>query len=158
MKEIEEFTKKFTDTPVTDVVKVGKSFYQADPELDRLREKIDSNINREPNVLGRFLGSLQGSKFLPGVELLDILGEDTERWIKIDDNAEWLFLCGRDLMGKSITEANTKRGMTLVKNKHNEILGYGKITELLEAKNAERICVENILDRGDFLRREMRKK
>jgi ribosome biogenesis protein Nip4 len=71
----------------------------------------------------------------------------------VDDKAEWLFLCGRDVFGKSVVKANVNSGIALVVNSKKEVLGYGKITG--ELKNKERVFVKNILDRGDYLRREM---
>ena len=84
--------------------------------------------------------------------MLDIIGKSTKRRIIIDDKAEWLFLCGRDIFGKSIVRADVKEGFAIIQNKAGETLGFGKITDDISKKN--KAVIKNKLDRGDFLRRE----
>jgi ribosome biogenesis protein Nip4 len=55
-----------------------------------------------------------------------------------------------------VLKANVTSGLTLVVNSKKEILGYGKITGNLQ--NTQKMFVKNILDCGDYLRREMGKK
>ena len=74
----------------------------------------------------------------------------------VDDKAEWLFLCGRDVFAKSVVKANVKSGRVIVCNKGKEVLGYGNIVGELGRK--DKVFVKNLLDKGDFLRREMGRK
>ena len=153
---IEAFVKGFTEEKLVDVVKVGRGYYQLTPELQGLMESVNKSLNREPYSAGLFLGEEKGKRFFPSMALLDIIGKSSERWVIVDDNAEWLFLCGRDVFAKSVVDANVNRGIALVLNGKKEVLGYGKITgNILDKEN---VFVKNILDKGDFLRREMSKK
>jgi ribosome biogenesis protein Nip4 len=156
MNGLKEFTENFTGDAIEGIVQIGNDFFQVRPDLDTVRKKVDRSLNREVSYAGIFLGTLRRRRFEPGIALLDIIAQHTGKWIVVDDNAEWLFLCGRDLFGKSITEANTKLGMVIVLNRRKEVLGYGRITGSFD-KNDE-VCIKNLMDRGDFLRREMTKK
>jgi len=50
-----------------------------------------------------------------------------------------------------------KGDYTLILNAHNECLGFGKIMHnIREEPDANKVAVKNILDIGDFLRREKR--
>ena len=67
----------------------------------------------------------------------------TEKVIKIDEEAEHDFLYGKDL---TLPSQYRQQGIVLVKNRNNEVLGYG----LLSNEN-----LKNLLDAGDLLRREL---
>jgi ribosome biogenesis protein Nip4 len=153
---IDSFIRQFTDQKLLHIVKIGRGYYQVVPELRKLMEKVDKNLRREAYSAGLFLGEEKGKKFLPSIALLDTLGHASHRWVMVDDKAEWLFLCGRDVFAKSVVKANVKSGIVLVSNKRGEVLGYGKITGDMSKK--DKVYVKNFLDRGDFLRREMGKK
>ena len=153
---IESFIRKFTDMPLNHVMKIGRQYFQVFPELKDAVETINKNLDREPFTAGVFLGEEKRNKFLPSIALIDIISRATDKWVTVDDNAEWLFLCGRDIFGKSVVKANVKKGMVLVGNKDKEVLGYGKITGNMD--KPDQVYITNILDKGDFLRREMSKK
>jgi ribosome biogenesis protein Nip4 len=150
---IERFISQFTEQKLLYVEKIGRQYYQIQPELKELMLQINSRIHRQPVSAGLFLGEEKGKEFKPSIALLDLIGHASQRWVMVDDKAEWLFLCGRDVFGKSVVKANVNSGIALVVNSKKEVLGYGKITG--ELKNKERVFVKNILDRGDYLRREM---
>ncbi|MBW2964275.1 hypothetical protein KY363_02340 [Candidatus Woesearchaeota archaeon] len=116
-------------------------------------EKIDKALGRGAVSAGLFLGTEKSKKFTPSLALLDLLGKASHRWVAVDDKAEWLFLCGRDVFASSVLKANVTSGVVLVANSRGEILGYGKITGTPGKKDS--VFVKNLLDRGDFLRREM---
>ncbi|MBU2561240.1 MAG: hypothetical protein KKD17_03000 [Nanoarchaeota archaeon] len=153
---VDRFTGQFTDQKLLHVMKIGRQFYQVLPELRELMEKVSKSTSRQPFSAGVFLGEEKGRDFRPSISLIDLISHASERWVMVDDNSEWLFLCGRDIFGKSVIKANVKEGMAIVRNKAGEVLGYGEITGRLE--NSDRVFLKNILDRGDFLRREMGRK
>jgi ribosome biogenesis protein Nip4 len=153
---IEQFISQFTEQKLLHVEKIGRQYYQMQPELKELMMQINSKIHRQPVSAGLFLGEDKGKEFKPSIALLDIIGHASNRWVMVDDKAEWLFLCGRDILGQSVLKANVTSGLTLVVNSKKEILGYGKITGNLQ--NTQKMFVKNILDCGDYLRREMGKK
>jgi ribosome biogenesis protein Nip4 len=76
--------------------------------------------------------------------------------IVVDAKSAWLFICGRDVFKTGIMQASgsKKKGAhVLVLNEHGECLGFGKILHNLDSATAQ-VAVKNILDVGDFLRRE----
>ena len=88
-----------------------------------------------------------------------MLAERKANKLVIDKKTAWLFICGRDIFQQGILkENNLKKGdYALVLNEHNECLGFGKIMHNLRGvPDANKVVVKNILDIGDFLRRETR--
>jgi ribosome biogenesis protein Nip4 len=74
----------------------------------------------------------------------------------VDDKAAWLFICGRDIFKEGVMQVEGSRekgSYILILNKHGECLGFGKIRRNLD-KVKSGVAVENVLDIGDFLRRE----
>lgn len=141
--------------PLNHVFKIGRNCYQVMPALDEAMQTIKKSTGRDPVSAGVFLGEEKGKVFRPSIALLDLLGRATDRWVTIDSKAEWLFLCGRDVFAKSVVKANVKSGVVLVASKEKEVLGYGKITG--DLSKPDKVYIKNILDKGDFLRREMTK-
>ncbi|MDD1443971.1 hypothetical protein MEO93_27250 [Dolichospermum sp. ST_sed3] len=127
-------------------VKIGKKYFLVSKGLQEVKEKIPL----VPEIVGVYLGEEKKSKqgvtiFSPSVAFLDMLSKKTDRVVVANDKAEWLFLCGRELRDESIVSKNVESGLVIVKNNSGEVLGLGKI---------EKGGVKNILDKGDFLRRE----
>lgn len=147
---IKEFCSHFTDKVIDNVITIGRAYYLVDDNLNYYINKI----NRSPESAGVYLGQTKKGKFMPSIPLLDILAQTSDKKLVINGRAEWLFLCGRDLMAGSISSSNVKKGLVLVENERGEILGIGNIIANLKSKG-ETIVVKNIIDRGDFLRREM---
>jgi ribosome biogenesis protein Nip4 len=78
----------------------------------------------------------------------------------VDGKAAWLFSCGRDVFGTGILKvmgSKRKGDVTLVLNEFGECLGFGKIMDSLSGSEGK-VAVKNILDIGDFLRRETKGK
>ena len=147
-KMIHDFIKKFTDEEIGQMVKIRDSYYLVNEELVKMIGQIKEN----PQQIGVYLG--EDDK--PSLALIDILSKKSDRKLVVDDKGEFLFICGRDLMGQSIKKSNVKEGLVLVQNVYDENLGYGRIIGELNQKDT--IVVKNLLDRGDFLRREMKKR
>ncbi len=132
-------------------VKKGNRFFLLNREVEELAGK-----NRKWRCAGVYLGQTRDGKFYPSFPLLSMIAEKAENKITVDDKAAWLFVCGRDIFKEGIlkAEGSTKRGSyTLIFNKHGECLGFGKITKSLNQIKSG-MAVENLLDVGDFLRRE----
>jgi ribosome biogenesis protein Nip4 len=156
MDSIEQFTRQFTDWTIPDTLKIGRCYYQAEPGLRELVSGIEKRTGIQPNSAGLFLGEEVSRKFRPSIALLDMVGAKTDRWVIVDDKAEWLFLCGRDVFFGAVVRSNVRSGVAIVLNSKKEVLGYGLVSE--KAKKNEDIMIKNILDRGDYLRREMGKR
>jgi ribosome biogenesis protein Nip4 len=107
---------------------------------------------------GTYLGKVKNGKFFPSFNLLMMLAKGEANKIVVEKKAAWLFICGRDVFRKGIVTlrgSRRKGDHTLVLNEFGACLGFGKIVSRLDgaAKETE-VAVKNVLDVGDFLRRE----
>jgi ribosome biogenesis protein Nip4 len=141
-KSIEEFLKIF-DVDIS-YVKKGKHYYLKNEELDFFLK----NTNQDPFAISLILGS-QETFFQPSLFLLESVSKKTKNKIFINDQAEWLFLCGRDVFMQSIEKNNSSNQVFLVQNFKDENLGLG-----FKTKFKGKPIIKNLMDRGDFLRRE----
>jgi ribosome biogenesis protein Nip4 len=134
----------------------GGKFFLINQNLKSLIEKSSG----EYYYAGVFLGELKNKRFIPSLPLVFMIAEKARNKIFVNDKAAWLFICGRDIFKEGIVhaEGSIKRGnRTLIFNMHGECLGFGRIRQNLdEVKKG--VAVENILDIGDFLRRERSRK
>ena len=121
-----------------------------------LDENLKKLITDDFFYAGTYLGKIKNGKFFAGFSLLRAIAERSANKIIIDDKTAWLFVCGRDIFKQGILKVHgskRKGDYTLVLNRHQECLGYGKILTDLEDER-EGVAVRNISDIGDFLRRE----
>ncbi len=123
-----------------------------------LNNAIKSLTKSEYFYAGIYLGKAKDGKFFPSFILLSVLAKEQSNKIVVESKAAWLFICGRDILLKSIVRINGSRKKntnTLVLNEFGECLGFGRIVENLNASTAKnQMAVRNISDIGDFLRRE----
>lgn len=107
---------------------------------------------------GIFLGKAKEGKFFPSFNLLAMLAKNDVNRVIVDGKAAWLFICGKDILRKSIKRVygpGKKNTNTLVLNRFSECLGFGRIVEKLsDSIENNNLVVRNISDIGDFLRRE----
>jgi len=143
MIEVDDFVSKFTDEKLNGVLKIRRNYFQVSDELLEVKERI----NGEPFSIGKFLGT--GKPFHPSTSLIDWLGKRADNYVIVDRKSAWLFMCGRDIFLNSIIKRTVKKGPVIVKNEAGEILGYGDLVR-------RKIAVRNMLDKGDFIRREKR--
>jgi ribosome biogenesis protein Nip4 len=152
IKPIDDFVSRF-GTKIrldeTSIVKQQGRYFLLDENVKRLASK-------EFYYAGAYLGEAKDGEFFPSFNLLNIIAKKSGNRINLEKKAEWLFICGRDVFLEGITKVtgSTKRGdYVLVLNSYGECLGFGRILRSLEAKR-KGVAVKNILDVGDFLRRE----
>lgn len=154
MKPYEVFASRFGGEIVFNqefIVERSQRFYLLNPRL----KKTQANFY----YAGLYLGKAKDGAFFPSFNLLNLLLNAASNKIVVDEKAAWLFICGRDIFRKSIQKvmgSKRKGDVTLVLNGYNECLGFGKILDLSEA-GKDKVAVSNILDVGDFLRREARR-
>jgi ribosome biogenesis protein Nip4 len=107
---------------------------------------------------GVYLGKVKDGKFFPSFILLSMLARKDADRVVVDEKASWLFICGRDIFGKSILHtygSNKKNTHILILNEFGECLGFGRIVGKMSGIASENeISVKNVSDIGDFLRRE----
>lgn len=121
-----------------------------------LNEELKRLISKNFFYAGMYLGKVQKGRFLPSFNLLRIIAENEANKVVLDEKTAWLFICGRDVFRQGMVKVvgSKKKGdYTLVLNVHGECLGFGEIQQNLDAKG-NGVCIRNLLDVGDFLRRE----
>jgi len=152
IKPIDDFVTRFGTKIRLDetlVVKQHGRYFLLDENVKRLTSK-------DFYYAGTYLGEAKDGGFFPSFNLLNMIAQKKANRINLEKKAEWLFVCGRDVFGQGIAKVtgSTKKGdYVLVLNSYDECLGFGKILRDLEERR-KGLAVENILDVGDFLRRE----
>lgn len=156
MKELIDFATQFNTNISLDenrIVRNRNRYYL-------LSKKLKQQVPKGFFYAGEYLGAVKGSSFFPSFLLLSLLAKRKTNKLIVDKKTAWLFICGRDIFQQGIIKENhLKKGdHVLVLNEHNECLGFGKIMHNLRGvPDAKKVAVKNILDLGDFLRREKRK-
>lgn len=132
---------------------------EADGKIFLLNQRLMQLIQKigvKPFYAGIYLGQRKRRQFAPGFMLLYLMAENAEKRVYLNDKAAWLFVCGRDVFPEGVfrLEGVIRRGdHVLLFNRHGECLGYGLMMQ--EPKEArEGVLIKNLLDVGDFLRRE----
>jgi ribosome biogenesis protein Nip4 len=131
------------------VVENGQRYYMLNSRLKKL-------LQGEYYYAGLYLGKAKNGIFFPSFNLLNMLVTAAANKIVVDQKTAWLFICGRDVFFTGIVKvmgSKRKGDATLVLNEFGECLGFGKILDDLTGSGG-RIAVKNVLDVGDFLRRE----
>lgn len=153
MKVISEFAARFgvkVEFNEKNVVEKENCYFLLD---DRLKGLVAAGFF----YAGVYLGRVKSGVFLPSFNLLKIVAEkEGTNKVFVDERSAWLFICGRDIFKRGIikVEGSRKKGdYTLVLNKHGECLGFGVILQNLDVAK-KGVAVKNVLDIGDFLRRE----
>jgi len=141
-----KFTKQFTDIEINNVHRLGRNFYQAE---ERLWE-IKNGVTRDIYSLGLFLGE-EKTGFSPSPALLDLISKFPDAQSKklfVNKKAEWMFLCGRNVLPSSIAKNpnGLTEGLVLVQNERDENLGYGLF------KMEDQLIIKHVLDKGRYLR------
>ena len=155
MKIISDFVKQFNASIPFDkscVVQNRNRYYF-------LPNKMKQQIPKGFFYAGVYIGAIKSSSFFPSFLLLEMIGEHKTNKLVVDKKTAWLFICGRDIFKQGILKGNNlKKGeYALILNEHNECLGFGKIVHSTrEELDKNEVVVKNVLDLGDFLRREKR--
>lgn len=142
--DIFEFIQRFTRANLfggATIIEIDGKYFLANERQAELAQQMQIR----PIHLGVYLGKA-GEKFKPSFFLLEMLKAHAKR-ITVSDKAAWLFLCGRDILKESIIRKDKiePHDDVLVLDQRGSVLGYGYYMN-------ERI--RNVIDRGDFLRRE----
>ncbi len=128
---------------------IGNRYYTASEKLLALNKEID----KKPELIGTFLGEIKDGKFSPSLPLLSIIAKDTNEKVIIKEIGENDFLYGKNLRPRHILkiEGTMKEGfLKIVVNEKNECLGMAKLKKI----TGNEASFRNIIDLGDYLRRE----
>lgn len=130
--------------PAKEIVSIGVNVYWADEKLQKKAAR-----RKETFSIGAPLGEIWKGKFKPSFLLLDEIAKISPNYVILNEKSEWLFICGRDVFKEGTIESHGKEGgFVIVLNTRKEALGYGALNKDAKA------YIKNMLDRGDFLRRE----
>jgi ribosome biogenesis protein Nip4 len=134
--------------------------FQREGRFFLLNGNVKSFVVGDFFYAGVYLGKVRSGKFFPSFNLLSMLVGHGGNRIVVDKKAEWLFICGRDIFRKSVVQVYGKIRCgchVLVVNGLGECLGFGRVLAGFEQQSGkDGVAVANVLDRGDFLRRERR--
>jgi len=155
MKELNDFVAQFGASVPLDESRIVRSRNRYYLMSKKLKQQVPKGFF----YAGEYLGAVKGASFFPSFLLLAMIAETKANRMVLDKRTAWLFICGRDIFRQGILKGNNlKKGdYTLIMNEYNECLGFGKImVSLRGVPDAKEVAVKNILDLGDFLRREKR--
>ncbi|MBN1683335.1 hypothetical protein JW865_07270 [Candidatus Bathyarchaeota archaeon] len=149
MKELLDFLNDIGSKIILDeseIVNINNKCFKINNEIKSLI------INRSRLVyIGSFLGKSK-KKWVPSTILLEEMSKEIEtNKIWIDDEAAWLFVCGRDIFLDKILNLSTelKEGIKYLVMNNEKCLGIVTV----ESQN-NKLILSNNFDIGDFLRRE----
>jgi ribosome biogenesis protein Nip4 len=135
------------------IVEKSQRYYLLNPRLKKL-------LQSDFYCAGLYLGKMgKNGVFLPSFNLLNMLVAVAANKVVVDQKAAWLFICGRDIFRTGIVKvmgSKRKGDVTLVLNEFGECLGFGRIVDDLGGSGGK-LAVRNVLDVGDFLRRETKR-
>ncbi len=152
MKPIVAFASRFGGKIALNpefIVEKAQRYYLLNPALRKIAKP-------DFYYAGLYLGKVKNGVFFPSFNLLNMLVPVAANKVVLERKAAWLFICGRDVLNKGIKKATgslQKGDYTLVMNEFGECLGFGAVFGGFE--RADGVAVRNVLDVGDFLRREM---
>lgn len=152
LKPIIVFASQFgarVDLNPESIIEKNQSYYL-------LNTRVKKIMRSDFFYSGLYLGTVKDGVFFPSFNLLNMLLDVAINKVFLNRKAAWLFICGRDVFKKGITKvygSQNKGDYTLVLNEFGECLGFGRVSEKLTIQ-ADRVVINNLLDVGDFLRRE----
>lgn len=121
--ELATFIKTFTDQalPLEGVLELHKRIYlpHASAQL------LIARAQEQPISAGLLLGTIK-KNFTPSLALLRMIAPHTDKKILLNEKSAWLFVCGRDIFLKSITNGNTEAKLVIVEDEHKQVLGLAK--------------------------------
>jgi ribosome biogenesis protein Nip4 len=136
------------------ILEKSQRYYLLNPRLKKVGQE-------DFFYAGLYLGKVgKNGGFFPSFNLLNMLVDVAANKIVVDQKAAWLFICGRDVFRTGILKvmgSKRKGDAALVLNEFGECLGFGTIMDSLNESDSK-VAVKNVLDIGDFLRRETRGK
>ena len=141
-KNLKEFLSLFVKKVDFEFEKKGRFYF--------LKNSSTNSVNNSSNAFSSSLPLGQEKNFFePSLFLLELLSKQSKNKVFINSEAEWFFLCGRNVFPENIVKNASKEKIFLVQSERDENLGLGMLT-----KDKGRRVIKNLKDRGDFLRRE----
>ena len=152
MKNITDFVKQFG----IEINWKKKRLLRQNEKMFLIKDDLRPYVAKNFFHAGIYLGKTRDNRFLPSFYLLRLIATKNASKIMVNKKTEWLFTCGRDVFRQGVVEVSRskrKSEYSLIMNEENECLGFGKMLSNFDQQD-KRLVVRNILDIGDFLRRE----
>lgn len=134
----EAFLKRFGIVQKHPLKRLHHGVYAIPENVDKTME----TIKRDAFSAGLYIGE-ERDEFRSSPGILELI-KDTKQTITINQEASWLFTCGRDIFLTNII-GPCPEGLVLVKNEAGDMLGIGE-------KHGN--ILRDVMDVGSFLRRE----
>jgi ribosome biogenesis protein Nip4 len=153
MKPIEAFASKFGSKIALNpelLVEKNQRYYM-------LNTRVHKVAQGDFFYAGLYLGKVKDRVFFPSFNFLNLLLPLAANRVVLGGKAAWLFICGRDVFRKGVTRfmgSQRKGDFTLVLNEFGECLGFAMIVLDVGEVGVDKVLLRNVLDVGDFLRRE----
>jgi ribosome biogenesis protein Nip4 len=150
LKEAERFAERFNvkiDLEGNAITNFNGNVFISSKDSLQIADEIMGKSQKDPFAIGTYLGNVKEGKFEAAPAMTNLLA-NTKKKVTVNDKAEWLFLCGRDVFNKSVERmpSDLKAGeLVVVENKKEEVLGIARVGKDL---------IKNILDKGAYLRME----
>lgn len=133
----------------------GKELYSVSKDLWKF---IKNNKNIEW-MCGIKLGEIGSRRLKLSLEGTFWLVKNEKKKVYVNEKGEMLFLYGRDIFRSSLEKYSEfeENEIVFVCNKFGDILGIGKTrfpSFKLQEVDPERIVVENLVDRGEYIRQK----
>jgi len=128
-----------------------KEVYAVSKELCRM-------IELNPYYAGVKLGEV-GRRFRFSLEGTFWLLKNNRNRLWVNERGEMLFLYGRDIFAGSVEKTSEfgENSIVFVCNRNNDVLGIGRSrysSDKLASLPEDRVVVENLVDRGEYLRHQ----
>lgn len=149
-KTLNEYVALFTKETIPHV-KIGRRcFYDPHNLLQYAR-----NNKMDPYSVGLFLGE-ERDVFQPTSALINLIAERSDKKVKVNDKAAWLYLCNRDVLMTSVLDPNEQEPNTnvIVMDTKEQVIGAGLIVTDFDSKMKNKVFIKHRIDKGEYLRRE----
>ena len=144
----EEFLAQFGIKDAIEVKRIQSSLFRTTDE---------KYLAHGPLWLDECIAHVRGERIIPSIDFLQWIAKRARRRVVVNAQAEWLFICGRDVSASSIIEHNDPNitELAVVLNERKECLGYGEVIAPLDNKRG---MLRRVFDIGDLLRREHKRR
>jgi|Deesub1362A_J573_1020465.scaffolds.fasta_scaffold00036_117 60S ribosome subunit biogenesis protein NIP7 len=126
------------------------------PSLIRYIKGLNKNSREVITSAGIKIGEL-GRRFRISLEGGELLSKDVlKKWIIVRERGEMLFLYGRDIFGTSVEICSgdiAENDLVFVFNRNRGFLGIGRARVDAKRMKEDRVVVENLVDKGEYLRK-----
>ena len=117
---------------------------------------LEGLTGKPPVSVGVKVGEV-GRRFRFSLEGAFWLVKKRRKIVVVNERGEMLFLYGRDLFTSSIVEAKGfgENELVFVYNRRGDVIGMGRSrfpAEMLEEVSDDRVFVDNLVDRGEYIR------